>query len=163
MRVILLVQQTLLLHTQQVNVLIEKHKELRRKKSANSFRREGVTQVSWKTLLSWTWFHLRGPRRWVGSRPQTGTCPPSAWSRRRRRTARLSDWSKRRWSSSAIWMKKRRRRTKTTLKKLSFYKSLWLMIKWLTEAVIIHWKCAHSFKNEIMGKWSIDNCYVIHR
>ena len=49
MRAILLVQQTLFLHTQQVNVLIEKHKELRRKKSANSFRREGVTQVSWKT------------------------------------------------------------------------------------------------------------------
>jgi len=28
----------------QVNVLLERHKELRRKKSANSFRREGVTQ-----------------------------------------------------------------------------------------------------------------------
>ena len=32
----------------QVNVLLEKHKELRRKKSANSFRREGVTQVNEK-------------------------------------------------------------------------------------------------------------------
>jgi len=28
----------------EVNVLLERHKELRRKKSANSFRREGVTQ-----------------------------------------------------------------------------------------------------------------------
>ena len=36
---------------QQVNELLEKHKELRRKKSANSFRREGVTQV---TRLSYT-------------------------------------------------------------------------------------------------------------
>ena len=32
-------------HFAQVNALLEKHKELRRKKSANSFRREGVTQV----------------------------------------------------------------------------------------------------------------------
>ena len=33
----------------QVNVLLERHKELRRKKSANSFRREGVTQVIQKS------------------------------------------------------------------------------------------------------------------
>ena len=33
----------------QVNVLLERHKELRRKKSANSFRREGVTQVIGKS------------------------------------------------------------------------------------------------------------------
>ena len=33
-------------HFSQVNALLEKHKELRRKKSANSFRREGVTQVA---------------------------------------------------------------------------------------------------------------------
>ena len=39
-------------HFSQVNALLEKHKELRRKKSANSFRRDGVTQVAGKENIT---------------------------------------------------------------------------------------------------------------
>ena len=39
-------------HFPQVNALLEKHKELRRKKSANSFRRDGVTQVAGKENIT---------------------------------------------------------------------------------------------------------------
>ena len=76
MRAILLVQQTLFLHTQQVNVLIEKHKELRRKKSANSFRREGVTQVSWKTPSQLNLVSPQRPQALSGQQTSNGDLPP---------------------------------------------------------------------------------------
>ena len=77
LRAILLVQQTLLLHTQQVNVLIEKHKELRRKKSANSFRREGVTQVSWKThTMKLNLVSPQRPQALSGQQTSNGDLPP---------------------------------------------------------------------------------------
>ena len=82
-------------HFSQVNALLEKHKELRRKKSANSFRREGVTQVAGKeniTQLEQQHIFLRDHRLWTAvNSPQTESCPPSDSSRRRRRTAPLSD------------------------------------------------------------------------
>ena len=60
----------------QVNVLLERHKELRRKKSANSFRREGVTQVSWKTPSQLNLVSPQRPQALSGQQTSNGDLPP---------------------------------------------------------------------------------------
>ena len=71
----------------QVNVLLEKHKELRRKKSANSFRREGVTQVNQKAHVYWSWTGFNSSET-AGAEQQ----PAANW--KRRVASNRTDWGK---------------------------------------------------------------------
>ena len=128
----------------QVNVLLERHKELRRKKSANSFRREGVTQVIQKsnTLDLTRSLTPQRPQALNNSQQQTpnGDLPPIGLIEEKEE------------NSTALWLEQEEvvllcdmneeeeEKDEDDFEEVEFLWSLWLKIE------MINWSCDNTLK-----------------